>query len=154
MLDIVYFDPHTTGDAAWSGKLIGVSHYGSNRFNLPVIILLVTGDAFDWFIGFNDVDVTITKIQMEDEQFSLMGTLIAGQSETISSWRNSGLDLVVKVNEINTNASPVYADVEITFGSQDMPTLVQTLGPTRSPSKNPTDVSFILCNFCLILDSY
>ena len=49
---------------------------------------------------------------------------------------------MIKVNEIDTTVSPAYAHVEITFGPQSTTTL--PLEPTRSPSKEPTDVSLIL----------
>ena len=50
---------------------------------------------------------------------SLKGTLPAGKSETITNWRDSGLNLMIKVNEIDTNATPSYASVEITFGPEN-----------------------------------
>ena len=61
--------------------------------------------------------MTITKVK--DWQSSLMGTLPAGNSETITNWRNSGLNLMIKVNEIDTNVTPSYASVEITFGPEN-----------------------------------
>ena len=147
MGDIVNFNSGTTGGTSWSGKIIGAAHYGNNPSVHPIIIVLVSADTSDWFIGLNDIQVTISKV--EDGWISLMGALIAGQSETISNWRNSGLDLVVKVNEINNNASPVYADVEITFGPHATPTSTPILVvPTGSPRKKHTNVSFYIICVC------
>ena len=61
--------------------------------------------------------MTITKVK--DGQISLMGTLPAGTSMSISNWRKSGFDLMIKVNEIDTNVTPSYASVEITFGPEN-----------------------------------
>jgi hypothetical protein len=140
--EIIYFDSGVTECAAWSGPVIGVNHYGNNPDVLPIVVMLVSGDASTWFIGFNHEHVTITK--GEGGQYSLMGILVAGQTETISNWRGSALDLVVKVEKINTNVIPEYADIEITFGA-DGPCLItpkpvpSTTEPTGIPSSLPTD---------------
>ena len=52
---------------------------------------------------------------------SLKGTLCSGQSTAISNWRETGINLVIEVNEINTKANPGYAHITITFGGPDQP---------------------------------
>ena len=82
---------------------------------------------------------------MEDGQGSLKGTLIAEQSITVSNWRNSGFDLEIMVREINTNASPGYADVEITFGPQAMLDLmikVNEIDTDVTPSYASVEITF------------
>ena len=110
MSDVRVFDSATQGGTSWSREIIGVTYFGNNPSNHPIIIMLVSGDAFGWLIGFNNIQVTITKV--EGGQSSLKGVLIAGQSETIRNWRHSGWD------EMNTNISPGYAAIDITFRPQ------------------------------------
>jgi len=74
-------------------------------------MMLLSDDGAQWFIGFNNQKVTITK--MKDGDHFLKGSLFAGQSETIGNWRNSGLDLTVNVNEIDASVTPHYANIEI-----------------------------------------
>ena len=45
-----------------------------------------------------------------------MGTLSSGQNIAITDWRNTGSNLVIKVNEIDIMSSPGWADISITFG--------------------------------------
>lgn len=139
--EIIYFDSGITGSASWSGPVIGTNHFGNNPAVLPIVIMLVSGDASDWFVGFNHRHVTITK--GASGKYSLMGMLVTGQQETILNWRNSGLDLVVKVHKINTEVMPEYADIEITFGAYE-PTLATALTkhPTASPTYSPTNFSY------------
>ena len=117
MSDIVNFNSGTTGGTSWSGKIIGAAQHGNNPTNLPVIVMLESGNDFDWLIGFNDIEVTITKVK--NGQSFLKGALPAGKSASISNWRRSGLELTIKVNEIDTDVPPAYASVEITFGSEN-----------------------------------
>ena len=115
--DVRNFDSGTQGGTSWTGALIGVNdHYNNNPSHLPTIVMLESDDGAYWFIGFNHYHVTITKWQ--SGVHSLRGILVEGQSETIGNWRDSGIDLKVLVHEINTNASPHFADIEIIFGLQ------------------------------------
>ena len=85
----------------------------------PIIVLLEPGeDSNDrWFVVFIDIHVTITKLE-NGKTYTLESVMVAGENTTLTNWRDSGLDLVVMVHEMNTNESPSYADVEITFGPQ------------------------------------
>lgn len=67
-----------------------------------------------------------------------MAVMGEGQSETISNWRGSAVDLVIRVDEVNTVAIPNYATLEITLQPQTAPSPTQRLAtPTSSPSKPP-----------------
>ena len=73
---------------------------------------------------------------------------------SILNWRNTNDDLEIEVKEINTSASPGYADIEVRFGDAASPTdeptkkpttSPVTLDPTSSPTKKPTEVSTSRC---------
>jgi len=137
------FDSGTLGGKSWSGSLIASGAYSKNNnnsSNRPTTIQLISGDASDWFVGFNNMQVTIIEVK-DGTQYFLKGALIAGNSATITNWRDSGLDLVVKVHQINTNASPEYANVEITFGTNPSP----SKEPAREPTAKPTAVAIQIC---------
>lgn len=127
----------SSASASWSGKLIGVAEYDNNPSNNPIVIKLETGGGSDWFIGFNratgphsdnvQADNLVTIYQVMDgngntySTSSLKGVLGSGNHATISNWREAGFNLVISVNEINTNASPGYASIDITFGDGETP---------------------------------
>lgn len=146
---------------SWRGKIIGVAEYNNNPNNHIIVLKIETGQAADYFVGFNravhsnkDVvqahnQVTVYKVQEGDglaySHSSLKATLFSGQRATINNWRGSSQALNIKVHEINTNVEPGYADVEITYGTPmptrqptKNPTLEPTKKPTREPTKNPT----------------
>ena len=131
---IIAFDSGTEGGSSWSGTLTGAANYANNPNHQPTTVMLTTNDDSSWFVGLNNSEVTITKLQ--GGQYSLMGALTAGQSDTITNWRNSGLNLVVKVLKINTNANSEYADVDITLEAK--PTASPTQLPTTPPTEEPT----------------
>lgn len=81
----------------------------------PIVVLLDPGEGSNdsWFVGFNERQVTVASLV--DGAYSLVDAMVAGESTTLKNWRDSGLDLVVMVHELNTDESPSYADVEITF---------------------------------------
>lgn len=127
--DIVNFNSGTRGGTLWSGKITGAQYYGNNPSDNPIVIKLVSGDMFDWYIMFNFDGLVITKIR--EGQNSIVGQLGMGQRETISSWRGTALDLVITVHEI-THVSPEYARVDIVFGPQN------TLSPAQEPTALPS----------------
>ena len=92
--------------------------------------------------------MTIYKVKAGDgkgySQSFFKGALREGRSATIANWRQTGLNLVINVNKIDTHVSPGYADVEIAFGPPTpnptpIPTMRLSRRPTGSPSKRPTD---------------
>ncbi len=109
-----FFDSGIQGGTSWSGNLIASTDYDSNTSEHPIAVHLVASGHSDWFIGFDGSQVTIAKVK--DGQNYIKGTLPARRSASISNWRKSGLDLRIKVGEINTDAAPAYASVEIIFG--------------------------------------
>lgn len=150
--DIASFDSGTTGGTSWSGSIVGAQYQGNNPTGNPIILKLVTSSTSDWFIWLHGTRVTITRTR-EDQSSQNMGELVAGQSETISNWRGSNLDLVIEVHEVN-DGSPSYADLDIVLTAMpssseppttSRPTLSPSVKPTaepaRSPSKKPIDVS-------------
>ena len=132
--EIKIFDSGLNGGTSWTDNIINSSYNNNNPSKRPIVVYLTTDDNSDWMVGFTDNLVTITT--KTGGQHYLKGALAAGQSETITNWRNSGLKLKVQVHEINTNVSPEYANVEITLESK--PTANPTHRPTRLPTKRPT----------------
>ena len=61
----------------------------------------------------------------------LKADIVQNQRVRITGWRGTDHDLLVYVHEINTSASPGYADIEITF---DGPAV--TPAPTPNPTPN------------------
>ena len=90
----------------------------------PIVVLLDVGEGSNdkYFVGFNERQVTVASLV--DGAYSLVDAMVAGESTTLTNWRDSGLDLMVMVHEVNTDESPSYADVEITFGSQPESSIV------------------------------
>ena len=144
--EIKIFDSGLNGGTSWTDNIINSSYNNNNPSKRPIVVYLTTDDNSDWMVGFTDNLVTITT--KNDGQHYLKGALAAGQSETITNWRNSGLKLKVQVHEINTNVSPEYANVEITLESKPTanpthrPTKLPTKRPTPRPSNRPTNVSY------------
>ena len=119
-------------------------------FLRPIIVKLESGTANDLFLGFNRaVGPTQDNVQASDKvtivqagsdgrgysQSYLNATLAQGQSFSISNWRDTEHELIIQVNEINTESSPGYADITISYGPQP------TLAPTpKQPSKSPTSI--------------
>lgn len=127
-----------------------------------MLLKLESGGAADWFLGFNRVSgvnsesqqatnqVTLFKVNGGDgfkySQSALKGVLGGGRSATINNWRQSGQSLTIRVTEINTQASPGYASVEVLFGPQPEP----TPPPTKEPTAKVRKRSVILYYSCLI----
>ena len=90
------------------------------------------------FVGFNraigsnsdnveaDDLVTLYKVTNGDgvgySTSSLKATLGSGESCTVSDWKNSGMSLVITVNQIDITSSPGYALVDIKYGAEVPPT--------------------------------
>ncbi|KAL7554670.1 hypothetical protein ACHAWF_018161 [Thalassiosira exigua] len=145
------FNSGTAGGTSWRGRIVGVSDYNNNPKGHIMVLKLEAGNPQDWFLGFNRASgmnyetqaardsVTIHSVKsgegMGYSTSRLQGTLKAGKSATVNNWRNSGMALIIKVVEINTWASPGYADVEILFGPQPPPTKMPTRRPTNKPTK-------------------
>ena len=145
--DVAYFNSGTTGGTYWRGRLIGIADYGNNPDNHPVILKLETGTGSDYFVSFNRARGVNDEVQEASDrvlihrvegghgtaysQSMLMATLYEGRTRTIENWRESGIDLEIKVIDINFSSSPDYADVLVKFGPP-------TQEPTAKPSKNPT----------------
>ena len=149
---IVEFNTGTLHRQSWSGKLIGVAEYDNNPENHPIVLKLETGSASDWFIGFNrdtgpnrdtqqaGDEVTIYKVAQGDgvgySHSFLKGNLVAGKRAKITSWRDTGKDLIIEVKDINTSASPGWAEVEITFEGTPAPGGSGGSPATRSPTSS------------------
>lgn len=132
---VILFDSATT--ASWSGNLIGVAEYNNNPSDDPIVIKLESGGGGDWFIGFNraygpnadnvQADNLVTIYNVMDgngdtySTSSLKGVLRSGQSSAITDWRNTGSNLVITVKEINLQARPGYASIDIEFGGTQPP---------------------------------
>jgi len=113
------FDSGTTGGTSWAGDVLSHVDMNNNPNDLPVAIQIPTNDdAVNYYVGFNDVQVTIVKDT--DGQPTLEGALVAGESMTLSNWRGSGLDLMIAVNEIDTDATPASANVDITLENEEV----------------------------------
>ena len=150
------FATGTIGGTSWSGKMVGVAQYDKAQGIDPIVLKLETGKESDWFIGFNrkigansDVKqggnlVTLYTVTdgdgLEYSHSFLQGTIGNGGTFRVTNWRNSGYALDIKVNDINYNVLPAYADVEITFGPQQNPTPNPTPKPTNNPTPEPTEV--------------
>ena len=150
--DIAFFNSGTTGGTSWSGRLIGMSDYGNNPYNHPIILKLETGTGSDYFVSFNRAGGVNSEVQeandlvlihrvegghgTEYSQSMLTSTLYGGRTGTIENWRKSGIDLTVMVNEINLWSSPAYADVLIKFGETTTTTTTSTT--TTTPETTTT----------------
>ena len=135
---IQVFDTGANGGTSWRGRIAGVAEY--DRSNYPIVVKIETGRSDDWFIGFNRQTGPHADNQQAPDRLavysvqagnglsystsSLKGHLGRLQQGTIANWRGSGQELKIKVNDINTDVVPGYADVEISFGPQ-------TVGPVR-----------------------
>ena len=158
--DIAFFNSGTTGGTSWSGRLIGMSDYGNNPYNHPIILKLETGTGSDYFVSFNRAGGVNSEVQeandlvlihrvegghgTEYSQSMLMSTLYGGRTGTIENWRKSGIDLTVMVNEINLWSSPAYADVLIKFGETTTTTTISTTTTTpetTTTTETPTTTS-------------
>jgi hypothetical protein len=158
--DVAFFNSGTTGGTSWSGRLIGMSDYGNNPYNHPIILKLETGVGSDYFVSFNRAGGVNSEVQeandlvlihrvegghgTEYSQSMLMSTLYGGRTGTIENWRKSGIDLTVMVNEINLWSSPAYADVLIKFGETTTTTTTSTTTTTpetTTTTETPTTTS-------------
>ena len=151
--DIALFNSGTSGGTSWRGKIIGVADYGNNPSNFPIMLKLETGGGSDYFVSFNRATgvnsevqeasnrVTLHRVEdgdgMRYSQSTLIATLYNGRSATVENWRMSGIDLTIKVIDINIASSPAYADVMIIFGPQT----ITTSSTVKSSSPAP-DVTF------------
>ena len=113
------FNSGISGGTSWKGRLIGVTDYENNPSNHPIVVKLETGTKSDYFVGFNRATgvnsdnqqfsdrVTVTKVAAGDgkgySQSYIKSSLKGGRSFTLDGWRNSGMDLVIKVTKINTS---------------------------------------------------
>ena len=150
--DVAFFNSGTTGGTSWRGRLIGMSDYGNNPYNHPIILKLETGTVSDYFVSFNRAGGVNSEVQeandlvlihrvegghgTEYSQSMLMSTLYAGRTGTIENWRESGIDLTVTVIEIDLWSSPAYADVLIKFGETTTTTTTSTT--TTTPETTTT----------------
>ena len=148
------WDPGNKAGTSWSGRMIGVADYDNNRSNHPIVLRVVTGTERDLFVGFNrkaginsDVKVGGNEVTVIEAghgtnyaQSFLKSTMKEGDSYEIEKGK-SGEKLYIKVNKIDTSASPAFADVTISFGSSaPPPTPPPTPSPTPLPSPLPTHV--------------
>lgn len=94
----------------------------NNVDNLPLVIKLAGGsEEYAYYVGFNDEHVTITKMNKLTDEVSLERLLGANEEYTIENWRNSGYDLEIGVNEMNTETQPLgYAIIYIFMKSADL----------------------------------
>jgi len=150
--DVAFFNSGTTGGTSWRGRLIGMSDYGNNPYNHPIILKLETGTGSDYFVSFNRAGGVNSEVQeandlvlihrvegghgTEYSQSMLMSTLYGGRTGTIENWRKSGIDLTVTVIEIDLWSSPAYADVLIKFGETTTTTTTSTT--TTTPETTTT----------------
>lgn len=148
--DIAFFNSGTSGGTSWRGNIIGMADYGYNPSNFPIILKLETGGGSDYFVSFNRATGVNSEVQeasnrvtlhrvddgdgMSYSQSTLIATLYDGQSATVENWRKSGIDLTIKVIDINVASSPGYADVMIIFGSQTITTTSSTITTTTTSS--------------------
>lgn len=161
---IIAIDSGASGGTSWSGKIIGVAEYDNT--NDPIVVKLESGSGRDWFIGFNRANgpnsdnvqaddlVTIYRVTDGDglgySTSSLLVTLRAGQSVTISNWRNTSMNLVIKVNDISTESSPGYAQVEIAFGGAQPPDPGHWSSLLDWLASLPPGATFALLLFCTL----
>jgi hypothetical protein len=116
-------------DGIWNGRLISQVNYANgNDVSSKVVLKLNTPDSTDYFVMFNRIKsgsaesmnlVIITRTGNEgewDSQSDIVAKLGSGKSCTLPSfylWES----LEVKVNKIDLNANPAYADVTVKLGS-------------------------------------
>lgn len=154
--DVLVWDSSADPGTQWSGTIIGISDYENNPDARPVVVKLETGTSKDLFVGFNrawginqDVadardEVTVMEAGSNGMGYSqsfLKAILPEGGSYRVRNWRNSGVDMTIRVREINLSADPGYADVVMSFGD---PTLDPSPDPTRHPTRLPTRVPTLL----------
>ena len=109
----------------FNGKLIGVTDYqNTGAAGMYVNIKVDSSTPTDIYVGFNRQaginsgtkeaanQVTVTT-QTAQQKSELVGRLSQGATHTISNFDGTGKKLFVKVNQINTAASPPFADVDI-----------------------------------------
>ena len=120
---------YNVADGIWNGRLIGqVDYANGNDITSKVVLKLNTPDSIDYFVTFNRIKsgtaesmnlVMITRTGNEGEwnsQSDIVAKLGSGESITLSNfylWES----LEVKVNRIDLNANPAYADVTVKLGS-------------------------------------
>ncbi len=128
--------------------MIGVAEYDKNTNDFPIVMKLETGQADDYFVGFNratgpnwqnkqaDDQVTIYQVKEGDgmsySHSTLKANLGAGGSLKINNWRRTGRALTIQVNEINLGVTPGFADIAVTFEGDG--TTPDTPNPTPSPT--------------------
>jgi len=110
-----YFDSGNSSFKTVRYNIIGINNYNNNPTNRPIVVVLVSDNDDMWFLGFNNVMVTVTKVT-DSKVYSLEASLGEGESVSFPNWRETGQDLVVQVHDLYLNERPKYADVEITFG--------------------------------------
>ena len=126
-----YQDKHQVfnlSDSSWSGRLVGHVDKGSAAADDTIILKLNTGTATDYYVSFNSPtahnsgtveagnQVTVQTMGGEGTSYAeseLVAKLSAGGEYVISNFDGSGVPLTLKVNEINTGASPPYAYVSV-----------------------------------------
>ncbi|KAL3770178.1 hypothetical protein ACHAW5_009273 [Stephanodiscus triporus] len=156
--DIAYFNSGIMGGTSWRGRLIGVADYDNNPSNYPIILKLETGGGSDYFVSFNRDSGVNSEVQQASDQVPiyqvaggdgmtysksiLKAALREGRSATVENWRKSGLDLTIKVIEINTWSSPAYADVEVLFGTQGMAYMQTSAATMTSTTSTSSTVIF------------
>ena len=152
--DVRVWNSGVTGETSWSGRIVGIADYEHpNRNEHPVVVKLESGTPRDLFLGFNRAsginrqvvdgrDKVVVYEALSDglsySQSHIKSILSNGQECTISNWRDSGLDLEIKVTNIS-NTDPAFAEVLVNFGNPK-PTPPPSLPPTRVPSPLPISV--------------
>ena len=138
-------DPASTGDdRCFSGRIYGTVDYATAPGNIHVKIT-DGGTANDVYVGFNRKtgfnsgtveagnQVTVHTAGTGYSVSNLRSILGAGGSATRAV---KGKNMVITVNEINTSASPGYAD--ITISEDGAGCAPSTPNPTPPPTPNPT----------------
>jgi hypothetical protein len=124
----------------WSGTtIVGIADFNNNPSNYPVVVKIETGFETDQFIAFNrasginrhndeaDNEVTVVETGKNGEGYAqsyLKAHLAQGEIHTFVNWADTGQNLIIKANKINTNTgnSAGYAEVQVCLGTCANPT--------------------------------
>lgn len=116
--------------SSWSGRVGGICDY-QNPKTETVVLKIETGTDEDYFVNFNRRNginsgtreggnqVLVTKQGTNGVGYSvsyLQAKLTSGRSFTIPNFGESGRPVYIKVDQINLNSSPAYADVSVEMG--------------------------------------
>jgi hypothetical protein len=121
----IELDMDCSGSPHFVGKLIGVTDYEDSNAADKYVNVKIENGSTDFFIGFNlraginiDTREAFDKVTVhtQGDGFSrseLVATLAKGQDYVISNYTHGGLDLFIKVNDIDLGATPPFADIDI-----------------------------------------